>query len=75
MPKDIFSPLQLGKLTLKKRIIKTATFEGMSPKGRPTEALIAHHRRLAECDVAMTTLAYCAVSPSGRTFPDQLAME
>jgi len=37
-------------------------------------ALIEHHRALAKGKVAMTTVAYCAVTPDGRTFADQLHM-
>ena len=69
-----FSPFQLAGLSLRNRIIKTATFEGMSPNGCVSEALIEHHRALAAGGVAMTTVAYCAVEPDGRTFRDQLHM-
>jgi 2,4-dienoyl-CoA reductase-like NADH-dependent reductase (Old Yellow Enzyme family) len=71
---DPFSPLRLAGLSLRNRIIKTATFEGMSPNGCVSDALIDHHRALAKGGVAMTTVAYCAVSPDGRTFRDQLHM-
>jgi 2,4-dienoyl-CoA reductase-like NADH-dependent reductase (Old Yellow Enzyme family) len=71
---DAFSPFRLVGLTLRNRIIKTATFEGMSPGGCVSEALIEYHRALAKGGVAMTTVAYCAVAPDGRTFADQLHM-
>ena len=71
---DPFSPFRLAGLSLRNRIIKTATFEGMSPGGCVSEALIEHHRALAAGGVAMTTVAYCAVAPDGRTFRDQLFM-
>ena len=71
---DAFSPFRLAGLTLRNRIIKTATFEGMSPGGCVGEALIEYHRALAKGGVAMTTVAYCAVAPDGRTFADQLHM-
>jgi 2,4-dienoyl-CoA reductase-like NADH-dependent reductase (Old Yellow Enzyme family) len=71
---DPFSPFRLGGLLLRNRIIKTATFEGMSPGGCVSEALIEHHRALAKGGVAMTTVAYCAVAPDGRTFANQLHM-
>jgi 2,4-dienoyl-CoA reductase-like NADH-dependent reductase (Old Yellow Enzyme family) len=64
----------LAGLRLRNRIIKTATFEGMSPGGVPSAKLIEHHAALARGGVGMTTLAYCAVSPHGRTFADQLVM-
>ncbi len=74
MASPAFTPGRLGPLTLRNRIIKSATFEGMTPGGVPTDALVAHHRTLAAGGVGMTTVAYCAVSPDGRTFGDQLWM-
>ena len=64
---EVFAPARLGPLTLKNRIIKSATFEGASPKGAITADLVAFHRRMAAGGVAMTTVAYLAVSPEGRT--------
>jgi len=72
MPHDAFAPARLGALPLRNRIIKTATYEGMSPGGVPSERLVAHHRDLARGGVGLTTVAYCAVSPDGRTFGEQL---
>lgn len=71
---DAFSPLSLGPLTLRNRIVKAATFEGMCPGGRPSDALVAHHRAIAAGGAAMTTVAYCSVSPEGRTYDTQLLM-
>ena len=73
-PRKVFSAARLGALELRNRIIKTATYEGMSPGGVPSDALIRHHRDLAAGGVAMTTVAYCAVSPNGRTFEQQMYM-
>jgi 2,4-dienoyl-CoA reductase-like NADH-dependent reductase (Old Yellow Enzyme family) len=70
----IFSPSQLAGLPLRNRVIKTATYEGMCPGGMPSPALTQHHRDLAAGGVGMTTVAYCAVSPDGRTFADQMHM-
>jgi 2,4-dienoyl-CoA reductase-like NADH-dependent reductase (Old Yellow Enzyme family) len=63
----VFAPARLGPLTLKNRIIKSATFEGASPRGVVTDDLVAFHERVARGGVAMTTVAYLAVSPEGRT--------
>jgi len=63
----VFAPARLGPLTLKNRIIKSATFEGASPRGMVTDDLVAFHERVARGGVAMTTVAYLAVSPEGRT--------
>lgn len=70
----LFSPMQLGPITLRNRIVKCGTNEGMSRGGLVTGRLIEWHRELAVGGVAMTTLAYCAVSPEGRTFADQIWM-
>jgi 2,4-dienoyl-CoA reductase-like NADH-dependent reductase (Old Yellow Enzyme family) len=69
---DVFAPAKLGPLTLRNRILKAATFEGMSYKGRVTDALVDFHRTTAAGGVAMTTVAYCAVSPGGRGAPNEL---
>jgi 4,4'-dithiodibutanoate disulfide reductase len=63
----VFEPARLGPLTLKNRIIKAATFEGVMPGGRVSDELIAFHRLVAKGGAAMTTVAYLAVSPDGRT--------
>ena len=70
-----FEPLTLGPLRLRNRFIKSATNEGMAPGGVPTQALLAHHRSMAAGGAAMTTVAYCAVEPDGRTFEDQITLD
>lgn len=63
----MFEPATLGPITLRNRIIKAATFEGAAPKGLVTDDLIDYHLRVADGGVGMTTVAYLAVSPEGRT--------
>jgi len=70
----IFEPYRIGQLALRNRVIKTATYEGMVHEGMPTEVLKRHHVELARGGVGMTTVAYCAVSPEGRTFANQMVM-
>jgi 2,4-dienoyl-CoA reductase-like NADH-dependent reductase (Old Yellow Enzyme family) len=62
-----FAPATLGPVTLRNRIIKAATFEGAAPRGEVTDRLIEFHRRVAAGGVGMSTVAYLAVSPEGRT--------
>jgi 2,4-dienoyl-CoA reductase-like NADH-dependent reductase (Old Yellow Enzyme family) len=69
---DVFSPGTIGPVTLRNRIIKAATYEGLSHRSRVTTDLVDFHRAYAAGGVAMTTVAYCAVAPEGRTAPDQL---
>jgi 2,4-dienoyl-CoA reductase-like NADH-dependent reductase (Old Yellow Enzyme family) len=64
---ELFRPATLGPRTLRNRVIKAATLEGRTPHGLVTDELIAFHRAVAAGGVAMTTVAYCAVSPEGRT--------
>jgi 2,4-dienoyl-CoA reductase-like NADH-dependent reductase (Old Yellow Enzyme family) len=73
-PNEVFTPGRLGPLTLRNRVIKAATFEGMSRGGLVSDELIEYHRRPAAGGVAMTTLAYCAVSSDGRTYKHQIHM-
>ncbi|MBD0861620.1 NADH:flavin oxidoreductase [Gordonia sp. zg691] len=69
-----FSPAKLGPLTLRNRLIKCATFEGMTPDAVVTDELIEFHREVAAGGVAMSTVAYCAISPEGRTDRHQIYM-
>ena len=62
-----FSAGRLGPLTLRNRFIKAATFEGASPRGEVTDALVDFHTRVGEGGAALSTVAYLAVSPEGRT--------
>lgn len=71
-PAELFAPARLGPLTLRNRFIKAGTFEGVSIDGHVTEPLIEFHREVAAGGVAMSTVAYMAVSPEGRTHRDCL---
>lgn len=71
---DVFNPAKLGPLTLRNRVIKAATFEARTPDASVTDDLIEYHRLPAAGGVAMTTVAYCAVSPGGRTGGNQIWM-
>lgn len=71
---DVFNPTKLGPLTLRNRVIKAATFEARTPDALVTDDLIEYHRLPAAGGVAMTTVAYCAVSPGGRTGGNQIWM-
>lgn len=77
MPKKFYSPFNPGKiagLTLRNRIIRSGCFEGMCQDGKITDALIEHHRRVAQGGVGMTTVAYCSVSYDGRAFGHEMWM-
>jgi 2,4-dienoyl-CoA reductase-like NADH-dependent reductase (Old Yellow Enzyme family) len=69
---DVFSPVKLGPITLRNRVIKAATFEGATPNALVTDDLITYHRLPAAGGVGMTTVAYLAVSKGGRTEGKQI---
>jgi 2,4-dienoyl-CoA reductase-like NADH-dependent reductase (Old Yellow Enzyme family) len=71
---DVFAPARLGPVRLRNRILKAATFEGLTPRGEVTGELIRFHRAVAEGGAAMTTVAYCAVAPEGRTERRQIVL-
>lgn len=71
---DVLSPAQLGPIRLRNRVIKAATFEARTPDALVTDDLIEYHRAPAAGGVGMTTVAYCAVSPGGRTGGNQIWM-
>lgn len=73
-PPDVFSETRLGPLRLRNRVVKAATFEGMTRDGLVSDALIEYVTRPARGGVGMTTLAYCAVSSEGRTYRHQIWM-
>lgn len=68
----VFEPYRLGPLELRNRIVKAATFEGMTPDNLPTDQLVDFHRTFAAGGVAMTTVAFSAVSADGRGAPREM---
>ena len=61
-----FSPATLGKLQLKNRILKAATYEGKTPDGIPGDLLLDFHREVVAGGTAMTTIGYCTTEADGR---------
>lgn len=72
VPPDPFAEARLGPITLRNRIIKAATFEGMTAGNRIPTELIDFHRRVAAGGVGMSTLAFMGVCPDGRGAPNEL---
>ena len=68
----VFDPVVLGARTLRNRVVKAATFEGMTPGALVSQALVDFHTGIARGGVGMTTVAYVAVAPEGRTHRDQV---
>lgn len=74
MDSPVFSPVQIGPITLRNRVIRSAAFENMAYGNSPSEDLYNYHVAVARGGVGMTTLAYAAVCQSGLSFDGQLWM-
>ncbi len=72
---SITDPVRVGMLQLPNRLIKAATYEGMTPSGICSRQLIDFHCKMVRGGVGLTTVAYAAVSPDGRTHEDQLLVD
>ena len=72
MNSTLFTPYQLGPVTLRNRTVRSAAFESMGRDFGPTEELKNYHVSVARGGVGMTTVAYAAVCRSGLSFNKQL---
>ena len=70
----IFTPCEIGPITLRNRVIRSAAFENMAYGNRPSDDLFNYHTAVARGGVGMTTVAYAAVNRSGLSFDGQLWM-
>ncbi len=69
--KDVFEPCSLGTLTLKNRIIRSATHEGMAhPNGSPMDDLLKTYRSLSAGGAGAIITGYVGVKRNGRTLPN-----
>jgi 2,4-dienoyl-CoA reductase-like NADH-dependent reductase (Old Yellow Enzyme family) len=71
---DVFGPARLGPVELRNRVVKAATFEGRTPDGQVTDDLVDYHLAVARGGVGLTTVAYLAVAPAGRTHAEQIVV-
>ncbi len=74
MESKLFTPVRIGPLTLRNRVIRSAAFESMCPGNKPSAELAAYHTSVAAGGAGMTTVAYAAVCRSGLSFDRQLWM-
>ncbi len=70
----VFTPVNIGPVTLRNRIIRSAAFENMAYGNSPSQDLYDYHVAVARGGVGMTTLAYASVNQSGLSFGGQLWM-
>ena len=70
----VFTPVTIGPVTLRNRVIRSAAFENMAYGNSPSQDLFNYHTAVARGGVGMTTLAYASVNRSGLSFDGQLWM-
>jgi len=68
----LFTPCNLGPVTLRNRTIRSAAFENMAYNHNPSESLYNYHVSVAKGGIGMTTVAYASVCKSGLSFENQL---
>jgi 2,4-dienoyl-CoA reductase-like NADH-dependent reductase (Old Yellow Enzyme family) len=70
MSKKVFSEMQYGKMSVKNRLVRSATFElATMPDGGLTEEYLAIHQILARGGVGMIITGITGISQEGRITP------
>jgi 2,4-dienoyl-CoA reductase-like NADH-dependent reductase (Old Yellow Enzyme family) len=68
----LFQPVSLGRMEIKNRFVRSATFESMATeRGKVTEDLVRLYRNLAKGEVGLIVSGYMYVHPLGRAMLHQ----
>jgi len=71
----VFSTAQIGSLTLKNRLIHSATYECMAAEdGSITQPLIDRYTTLAKGEIGLIIPGYLYVHPRGKAIPNQASI-
>ncbi|MCG8531321.1 MAG: NADH:flavin oxidoreductase, partial [Desulfovibrionales bacterium] len=71
----LFTPATINTLSLKNRIIRSATWEGMcTPEGAPTPRLTEYYETLARGGVGLIISGYTYISPEGQQLPGKMGI-
>jgi 2,4-dienoyl-CoA reductase-like NADH-dependent reductase (Old Yellow Enzyme family) len=71
--RTLFDETTLNGMVLKNRLVRSATWEGMSaPDGRPTARLAAYYATLAKGGVGLIITGYAYIRADGKQLPGQL---
>lgn len=70
--RKLFTPANIGPVSLRNRTIRSAAFEGMGKDNNPTQELKDYHVAVAKGGVGMTTVAYAGICRSALSFKSQL---
>jgi 2,4-dienoyl-CoA reductase-like NADH-dependent reductase (Old Yellow Enzyme family) len=70
---QVFEPVSLGPLTARNRLVRSATWLGLSElDGAVTDALVERYRELGAGGAGVVISGYAAVTPGGRQMPRML---
>ena len=74
---ELFDPITIGSLTLRNRLMRSATAERMADPitGAPQPRLQALYRTLAEGGVGLIVTGHATILPSGKAHPEMAAMD
>ena len=71
----LFEETTINGMTLKNRLVRSATWEGMaSPDGRPTPIMADFYRELAAGGVGLIISGFAFVQPDGKALPGQMGI-
>ncbi|MDY6850776.1 MAG: NADH:flavin oxidoreductase [Thermodesulfobacteriota bacterium] len=71
----IFEQTGINGLTLRNRLVRSATWEGMcEPDGRPTQGLARFYNDLAKGGVGLIISGYTFVRPEGKQLPGKMGI-
>ncbi len=62
----LFEPIRVGKMELRNRFVRSATYDGCAEEGFVTEKQITLYQRLAEGGVGLIITGITCVDPSGQ---------
>ena len=69
---DLFSQFSIGKLKLKNRFVRSATWDAMADSdGRVTNNSIALYRKLGQANIGLIVSGYAFISPAGKAAVNQ----
>jgi 2,4-dienoyl-CoA reductase-like NADH-dependent reductase (Old Yellow Enzyme family) len=72
---DLFEETKINGMTLRNRLVRSATWEGMcGPDGRPTGRLVKCYRDLAGGGVGLIISGYTFVRPDGKQLPGKMGI-
>lgn len=69
---DLFRPYRIGKLELKNRFVRSATYDNTADgEGLVTDASVAIYRELGQAEIGLVITGFAFVSRPGQVFPGQ----